>query len=217
MSRNKYIHSISQDKMNMVCIKPIGNIDPSILFFDATPRLDDDRGVGILKHITFELVNPEDTFTNILYLNDGVFVFSKKLFNTNFRWAISYVGELLEINIKNATQKYYLGSITHCMNIVDYEESKFSPKDQNGEREIIELHIKQERMSTGRSLFKLPDNASNTIYCLTNFCGLDFYKICKKNNYDFINFEVLHEYTENEVLIKNYTIQESPLSYTPPQ
>ncbi len=183
-----YLYRIVQDKSKMNFLE----CDTALTYlFDGSSLVDEEEILNIIKGAKFKLKDGHE-FSKILYLNDAVFVFSSKMMSSYFKGAFDYSGEILEIYVENAPYKYYIGNITHCMNIVDYEKSIFGEKDKNGHREILHLEIKENRLSTGRSLFKLVDNASLGMYCLSGFGlsdGMDFKKVCKKIKLDFVELK----------------------------
>jgi hypothetical protein len=204
---SKYtVYKLHQKKEKMSYIRLIYNeITESgeLLYFNTAYKLTDetkskkDSNLGTWKGVLFDLPDHNNLgFTDFLYLNDSVIVFSaninkKRLLHLCFY----YSGEIIEINVKDAPHKYFICNITAAYNMLDKSQCIFGTKDQNEQCDILSYSFINKRTQSLRPLFKMEPDWDRCIYTMQNPKGEgepDFIRCMSKFKIVVFEYEELY-------------------------
>jgi hypothetical protein len=158
---------------------------PSDLLFDAT-----EVGEG-LANISFRL--DKKSKTNFYYLHKGVLVFNEEVYDSDLFTSFEFAGEIIELNMERDLL-LFLCNILSCHSYINYKKSIFGKDLPNGEKEIIEAAFHADRMECGSSLFKLPENASQAIYCSSYAADHDFFSDYHRLGFSGLVFKEIASY-----------------------
>jgi hypothetical protein len=176
------IYQISQNPTNQHAIK--------CLEMDRCPPFD---GSGIeddvLNNLEFEIKKNPPISSDFYFLHGGALIFNEKVYDSELFTSFEFAGQIFPLNVVNTSDKIYCTNITNCVNILDINNSVFGAEYEDGEKEILKHIFKPNRISTIESLFKLPQDGSRFIYCLSPGDQHDFYKDYKKEKLSGLSFK----------------------------
>lgn len=186
-----YIHQILQDKNSMPVISVIGS-EKHLPLFDANTLPED------FNQLEFEIKDWREGF-DFYFLHEAVLVFNQKVYDSELFTSFEFAGEIIPLKVTNTDTSIYLANILNCKPYLDYKNSEFGANVVKDEKIIDIVKFKANRISCDASLFKLPENASQAIYCSSYADEHDFHRDYQNENFKGLNFKLLAKYTLVEI------------------
>lgn len=160
--------------------------------FDGSKIQDD-----VLTELQFEIVTNPLISSDFYYLQDGTLIYNERVYNSELFKSLESAGQTFQLNVINTENKIYCTNITNCVHILDIKNTVFGTEFDDGEYEILKHIFKPNKVSIIASLFKLPENGSRSIYCLSPSVHHDFYKVYNKEKWNGLQFNELAVFDYN--------------------
>ena len=162
-----FVYEVFTDTSVAATIRPVGEMPDSVNFDTLETE-------GALDEVIFEIVET-DKKADFYFLHPAVLVFSDTVYQSDLATSFEFAGEIVPLKMKGG-EKLYLLNIVFTQALLDFEKSNFGEYDELGEPEIIKAVYDISQLEGVSSLFKIPENASKTIYCTTYADEHNFYK-----------------------------------------
>jgi hypothetical protein len=163
----EFVYEVHTDISVAATIRPVNPIPESVNFDTLETE-------GALDEVVFEVVDT-DKSADFYFLHPAVLVFSERVYRSDLATSFEFAGEIVPLKMKGG-EKLYLLNIVYTLPLLDYEKSKYGEYDELGEPEILKAVYDISQLECVSSLFKIPENASKTIYCTTYADEHDFYR-----------------------------------------
>jgi hypothetical protein len=154
---------------------------------------------NVFESVIFKLSDGESSYTDFLYLHDGVIIFSQNILNIDLLHQCFYYGsEILKIQVEGSPLQYYLCNVCNASNPLNYQFTKFGQEREKQQKEILDYHFHNDRSYSNYSFFKLPVDWLSSIYSMSYPMGEqepDPYRIFKKYKIKHLLFEKIYTLT----------------------
>jgi len=180
------IFKVQDDTNNIQIVQPVDHslITIEFLTFDGESRLQD------WEDLMVYIYNPQKKPENFYRLTSGILVFDEKALEA-CRTVFEKAGEILPIQVERGPKLYIL-NVLECVNILDYNRTKWDYYPRTGRKgRILEHKFYENKIRNESTIFKIPEENKIDIFCYTDERDEDdqFYHLYHKHKLTGLIFE----------------------------